>query len=899
MCSLKFPSQNLQPLLYSTSDTLQILRIARSPDPTRNASCLDDYAYSRPVLEGRQLNVRGSGCFVECSILGLGKQHSRPVRSREVKADENLAFDDASFEFEGITKRDCRDGGEFLIKVMEKTSYGRERDIGEGKIPLSKVIDGLERKPIRLDGGGIVRVSARFEENKGYGSESDYRDDTSKKLEVDMKVEARYRGKSKYYPGTISRVRLNGTVDINYDDGEKELGVNPEFVRVVEEKRSRSQSSSSSASHSSSSSHNKFNKNDIIECRYKKKAKYYPATISRVHRDGTYDVSYESSSKDKERNVNSKYIRPRSSRSRGRSPASGSSDSKRLSGDAREARLARFEGKSRSSKSKSVSRSKSRRRSPSSSSSSSDSASTSRNQPQHYDFAAGDKVKCCYYRSSNASKYSKPKKNSRYLPAKIRRHNKDSSTYKVEFSSGNVGTINDVPAKYIKIDSLSPSSSSASPPRSGRRSRSWDNLLALANYHYDDRNRSGRPPSLSSSHKASRGDDYKKLESLLGRSNLNDYRDKFEQYDMGRRDELEYEDVVSAFDALGRRCSLSEVKHYARSARLNSRALSFLDFMKCYATLFFSSSSSHSDEDGETSSLRRKNMDSFLTDEASDLQQWAAVLGDKQLQILEDVFSDHATPLVRADGSTSARVGIRVRELRSALRDLNRDCSASTLSAFLTSSSLKPGDVLSLADFAYTYHALFGDGGVDNVFSGAAARSGPFGTFDKRTSSTSHRHGQALSLGSISETAAAIFSQALEWQGSPDQHLSLIRKLSIGRGDHILNALRSARDAFESLDEDDLGEIPISLVTDWLSDALPHRKVKNDDALTKLIRDFEVKKTGGNESSTSKKGKASSRDDSEEENKNDNDSGKSSAGFFFFFNFAAGSCPFFPLYSSS
>ena len=37
-----------------------------------------------------------------------------------------------------------------------------------------------------------------------------------------MKVEARYRGKEKYYPGKISRVRANGTYDINYDDGEKE-----------------------------------------------------------------------------------------------------------------------------------------------------------------------------------------------------------------------------------------------------------------------------------------------------------------------------------------------------------------------------------------------------------------------------------------------------------------------------------------------------------------------------------------------------------------------------------------------------------------------------------------------------------------------------------------------------
>ncbi len=41
-------------------------------------------------------------------------------------------------------------------------------------------------------------------------------------LEEGMPVEARYRGGTKYYKGTITRKHLNGTFDILYDDGEKE-----------------------------------------------------------------------------------------------------------------------------------------------------------------------------------------------------------------------------------------------------------------------------------------------------------------------------------------------------------------------------------------------------------------------------------------------------------------------------------------------------------------------------------------------------------------------------------------------------------------------------------------------------------------------------------------------------
>ena len=40
-----------------------------------------------------------------------------------------------------------------------------------------------------------------------------------------MKVEARYRGRSRYFPGRIARENRDGTYDIDYDDGEKEQGV--------------------------------------------------------------------------------------------------------------------------------------------------------------------------------------------------------------------------------------------------------------------------------------------------------------------------------------------------------------------------------------------------------------------------------------------------------------------------------------------------------------------------------------------------------------------------------------------------------------------------------------------------------------------------------------------------
>ena len=47
------------------------------------------------------------------------------------------------------------------------------------------------------------------------------------------RIQARYRGKARYYPGRIARAHLNGTYDIDYDDGEKERGVPADYVRSL------------------------------------------------------------------------------------------------------------------------------------------------------------------------------------------------------------------------------------------------------------------------------------------------------------------------------------------------------------------------------------------------------------------------------------------------------------------------------------------------------------------------------------------------------------------------------------------------------------------------------------------------------------------------------------------
>jgi hypothetical protein len=48
------------------------------------------------------------------------------------------------------------------------------------------------------------------------------------------KVEVRHGGGSRYYKGKITRKRTNGTFDIEYDDGDKEMAVDESLINSLD-----------------------------------------------------------------------------------------------------------------------------------------------------------------------------------------------------------------------------------------------------------------------------------------------------------------------------------------------------------------------------------------------------------------------------------------------------------------------------------------------------------------------------------------------------------------------------------------------------------------------------------------------------------------------------------------
>src|SRR5204863_20230 len=110
-------------------------------------------------------------------------------------------------------------------------------------------------------------------------------------IRVGSKVEGRYRGREKWYPGVVTRVNSDGSYDIDYDDGEKETRVRREYVRLIEVY-------GSSRSPKKSSTLNKLRVGAKVKARYRGRDKWFPGVISNDREDGTYDIDYDDGEKE-------------------------------------------------------------------------------------------------------------------------------------------------------------------------------------------------------------------------------------------------------------------------------------------------------------------------------------------------------------------------------------------------------------------------------------------------------------------------------------------------------------------------------------------------------------------------------------------------------------------------
>ncbi|KAF0754080.1 hypothetical protein AaE_005468, partial [Aphanomyces astaci] len=108
-------------------------------------------------------------------------------------------------------------------------------------------------------------------------------------------VEARFGGKEAFYPGTISRVHGDGSVDVEYADGDRETRVPSRYVRLTSSGTKKKADPSLAIG-------------DAVEARFGGQDKYFPGKVARVHSDGSFDIHYADG--DKESHVEPSLVRP-------------------------------------------------------------------------------------------------------------------------------------------------------------------------------------------------------------------------------------------------------------------------------------------------------------------------------------------------------------------------------------------------------------------------------------------------------------------------------------------------------------------------------------------------------------------------------------------------------------
>ena len=209
-------------------------------------------------IEGQQIeaNYRGRGRWFPGRISGINRDGTY-----------NIDYDDGEIE---------RFIGELNIRVKDTYSYS---------------------SPSR----GYNESRRRDYNDSRYGDIS---------LEEGMKVEANYKGNGKWYPGIISRKRLNGTFDIDYEDGEKELNVDSYKIRILEGSPSLSRGHRNDRNR-------RLEEGMKVDGNYRGRGRWFPAVISRERANGLFDIEYEDGEKELE--VESDLIREREHNSRRRS----------------------------------------------------------------------------------------------------------------------------------------------------------------------------------------------------------------------------------------------------------------------------------------------------------------------------------------------------------------------------------------------------------------------------------------------------------------------------------------------------------------------------------------------------------------------------------------------------
>ncbi|CAB1112242.1 unnamed protein product [Ectocarpus sp. CCAP 1310/34] len=715
-------------------------------------------------------------------------------------------------------------------------------------------IDYDDGEKERLVDPSLVRVL-----ESGKGGE---RTGSGDRLEEGMKVEAKYKGRSRYYPGRISRVHRDGSCDIDYDDGEKERLVDPSLVRVLESGKGERTGSIDPGDVGGT-----LQEGDRVEANYRRSGRYYPGRISRVHRDGSCDIDYDDG--EREARVATTHVREkRRSNTTTRSRSGEGVQQRRRSSDDMEDLFS--EGDEQGNNRRRTSRE--RRKGNESSDNTRRTRSRSRSVSRGGDLGAtrqrfgGGSPRGMWLEGKILDDEDPHHKD---FPPSIYGGGKDrggvgagvaiegaegevlachgDETFTIKYSDGQ--TEEDVPESCVRAAAAAPRGRSRdrrSASRGRRDSRPdeagsgvWRAVERMSN---ELARRAGvERKKVSSSMLEREKDEVLKTDMVLGRSESARFRREFNKADFSRDGELTTADTVRAFRGLGGKATENEVREFLRATDGAGRSggtgghhrLDFPAFVQAYAWVFYRGGSTDEsdsngdperngdDDSGSSSSYRTKERGRRRTARSSSragTRTSGERLTSRKLGYRSPEKSSSRRRSQRQGGGLGIGEEAELRRWAKRLGEKQMRRLERVFNEWAVEDDGSDGDgaTVEVRDLERCFKEL-GRDDVQRRELRAWCDGADLAPGDTLSLADFAYAYHSMFVDTTGEEVAAAIFQSEKWEGTAEQHDDLIRRVSVGRSGEQAAMLARARQVFEELDEDRDGEIPRKVIGKFLT----------------------------------------------------------------------------------
>jgi hypothetical protein len=275
----------------SSDDSAEDARIKSLAPSINTSSFVKNTSKSRSMEDISKPDHMAVGAAIEARCKGKSKFYPGKIIRSRFDGLFDILYDDGEREL-GVSKD--------LIRLKQSAlNEGTEKNTKQST-PLKSVTFTRNStdtsNALKRINSNSKRVSAGVSDDEGNNQEKCTALLTE--LKVGDAVEARYRGKSKLYPGKITRCRFDGSFDILYDDGERELGVGKDLIKAKKDithcvKEEPPEEVDNLDGLTTVIVPPSLKVGDAVEARYRGESNFFPGKIIQKHPNGSYDILYD------------------------------------------------------------------------------------------------------------------------------------------------------------------------------------------------------------------------------------------------------------------------------------------------------------------------------------------------------------------------------------------------------------------------------------------------------------------------------------------------------------------------------------------------------------------------------------------------------------------------------